>query len=148
MNSASIPRYLHTANDRPTTIAMLHRRTTSSAPGGSGLGGPPPNLPSNTNKAYTPLRRPSQNLYNTPTSASSKARYNLPSPSPSYLSPNVNTGTYFQQPRNSIDLSEEGLGGGAGSGGWAGDVRSAFERMRAGLRDGLKLDRSLNLVWG
>lgn len=59
------------------------------------------------------------------------------------------TGTYFSQGhgRNSIDLSEDGLGGGGGVG-WAGQVRFGLERMTMGLKDGLKLDRSLTLVWG
>jgi hypothetical protein len=32
--------------------------------------------------------------------------------------------------------------------GWGKVVRSGIERFKMGLRDGLKLDRSLTLVWG
>lgn len=141
---------------RPDNTTMLHRRTTSSAPAGSNSSAALNNQQPNVNKAYTPLRRPSQTLYNTPQSSSSKARYNLPSPSPA--GPNsglyVNTGPssgiggqgYFPSARSSIDLGDEAFP--TRSHDWAKYVRVGLERMRMGLRDGLKLDRSLGLVWG
>ena len=123
---------------------MLHRRTTSTAPA---AGNYTPNLPTNLNNTYTPLRRPSQQLYNTPSSAP-KARYALPSPSLNYLSPGTGPAGYTQ--RQSIDLGDQGFES-AGSGGWEGWVnvgRKGLERFKDGLRDGLKLNRSLTLVWG
>lgn len=150
---------------------MLHRRapgSNSGPPTASSSSAPAaPNGNVNTNKAYTPLRRPSQTLYNTPQSSSaSKARYKLPSPSPSAglyvntasshgVGAGVGQGGYFPA-RNSVDLGD-GIGygeadaSGSASGTtaeWARHVRYGLERMRMGLRDGLKLDRSLGLVWG
>jgi len=120
---------------------MLHRRTTSTAPS---AGQNAPNLPSNMDNTYTPLRRPSQQLYNTPTQSAPKARYALPSPSLNYLSPGNGPAGYIQ--RQSIDLGEEGLDTGVEA--WGKVVRSGIERFKMGLKDGLKLDRSLTLVWG
>jgi hypothetical protein len=121
---------------------MLHRRTTSSAPSA----GPSIAGPTNLNKAYTPLRRPSQTLYNTPTSLS-KPRYALPSPSLNYLSPNQGQAQSGYVQRPSIDLSDEGYEQGGVEGLMKG-VKFGLERFKMGLRDGLKLDRSLTLVWG
>lgn len=142
--------------------AMLHRRTTSSAPGGSSSApsmGQTPNLPTNINKSYTPLRRPSQTLYNTPQSSSSaigKARYKLPSPSPGlgagqlYVNTAPQGNDYFPA-RSSIDLGDDdalyGQGTSSSRQDWIRQVRYGLERMKMGLRDGLKLDRSLGLVW-
>lgn len=139
---------------------MLHRRTTSSARAGnpsiSGLG-----QPTNVNKAYTPLRRPSQTLYNTPQSSGSKARYTLPSPSPIGVGSSSNGGLYVNtagngghggsyfpsgSTRSSIDLGDEPLAQQRRH--WTRHGRVGMERMKMGLRDGLKLDRSLGLVWG
>jgi hypothetical protein len=119
---------------------MLHRRTTSTAPSA----GQNTNIPSNTNNTYTPLRRPSQQLYNTPTQSAPKARYALPSPSLNYLSPGNGPAGYTQ--RQSIDLGDEGMD--IRVEGWGKVVRSGMDRFKMGLRDGLKLDRSLTLVWG
>jgi hypothetical protein len=45
-----------------------------------------------------------------------------------------------------VDLNDElGLGG---RDGWAQVVKSGVERFGMGMRDGMKLDRSLTLVWG
>lgn len=141
---------------------MLHRRTTSSAPNGNAGGstssvGALPNLPNNVNNAYTPLRRPSQTLYNTPQGSATKARYKMPSPSPGMSQGQgqgqlyVNTtasGSYFPA-RNSIDLGDDySRGGRTGADDSVRRIRYGLERMRMGLRDGLKLDRSLSLVWG
>lgn len=80
----------------------------------------------------------------------------MPSPSPGLAAGQlyVNTASsgngYFPQ-RNSIDLGDDGIAYGQGSGSgqdWVRNVRTGLERMRMGLRDGLKLDRSLGLVWG
>ena len=122
---------------------MLHRRTTSSAP----AAGPPNFGATNLNKTYTPLRKPSQTLYNTPTSHS-KPGYALPSPSLNYLNTNTNQQGYIQRP--SIDLGDDGFGDTSGGGveGMMKRVKFGLERFRMGMRDGLKLDRSLNLVWG
>lgn len=122
---------------------MLHRRTTSSVP----AAGPSNPGATNLNKTYTPLRRPSQTLYNTPTSHS-KPRYALPSPSLNYLNTNTNQQGYIQRP--SIDLGDDGFGDTSGGGveGMMKGVKFGLERFRMGMRDGLKLDRSLNLVWG
>lgn len=119
---------------------MLHRRTTSTAPT-TGQNAP---SPTNLNNTYTPLRRPSQQLYNTPTQSTPKARYALPSRSLNYLSPGNGPAGYIQ--RQSIDLGEEGFESGGEA--WGKVVRSGVERFKLGLRDGLKLDRSLTLVWG
>ena len=56
-------------------------------------------------------------------------------------------GGYFPSPsrRSSIDLGDEPL---RRSGDWMMQIRVGMERMKMGLRDGMKLDRSLGLVWG
>jgi hypothetical protein len=61
-----------------------------------------------------------------------------------YLSPGNGPAGYNQ--RQSIDLGDEGMD--IRVEGWGKVVRSGMDRFKMGLRDGLKLDRSLTLVWG
>lgn len=158
---------------------MLHRRTTSTKPGGSlHITSPPaslspqsvePNTP-NQNQAFSLPRRQSANLYATPVSAP-RARYNIPSPSPSYLglsvTPPVYTSspTYGQSATFGGSMSANGYGTGYGAGlsldddvaqssaggsiqGWFGKVGRSVDSCRRGMGDSVRLDKSLSLVFG
>lgn len=109
------------------------------------------------NKAYTPLRRQSSSLYST-SSSGLKARYNLPPASPSYIGlgglpsyPNLG-GTYDLGGGGGGGFGMDGLAGEKsdyGNGGKVVDVlRGGLDKMRRGLADAGKLDKSWSLVWG
>ncbi|ORY32496.1 etoposide-induced protein 2.4-domain-containing protein [Naematelia encephala] len=161
---------------------MLHRRPTglNASPSGPSTSIPasPPTGSTSRNKTYTPLRRQSSGLYNTPASGP-KARYNLPSPSPSYIG--IYGGTNSSGVGGGVgNNGGGGLGGGMGGGGGYGDspgfgglgigngnghgfgggngkgsrqkeilhrIREGIEGVRLGFGDGIKLERSLGVVW-
>lgn len=197
--------------------AMLHRRTISNKPAtGPDLHAPSSETLSSSKKAISneagvadhslglsaiagigitetpkrapPLRRPSSGLYATPSSAS-RARYSVPSPSPSYLGLSVNPTGYPSSSSspvhgsgkdgfdfNSVNRrSSSGYGytseyGQAGGNGynlnhgmgfeepnnatginvavWLNRSRKALERVKQGLSDAVRLDRSIGLVLG
>ena len=141
---------------------MLHRRTNTDTAGRPPLSSPPViSTPPKSNTAYTPLRRPSQNLYATPQSGI-KARYNLPSPSLG-LSPGltVNTAGYGTGGNGSngygfggaYDLShdypaESSSRRGSESVDYMGNVRGTLDKLRRGLEDACRIDKSLTMVVG
>ena len=147
---------------------MLHRRTTTHTDLSNSIPSQHPSTvsgPSSTppppvrNKAYTPLRRQSSNLYPTPPSGP-KARYNLPPVSPSHLG---GMGSSPALPHPGAGGYTVGAGLGFGKSGFEADgmengrgkgekilerVRAGLERVTRGLNDASRLDKSWSLVWG
>jgi hypothetical protein len=128
---------------------MLHRRppSTSAVPTFSAAPSSPIPPPSNRNKAYTPLRRQSSNLYGTPP-GQMKPRYNLPSPSPGL---SVHTGYNSNQVFPFPTPHQGNYGAFEGQGDWKDTSLSLFrtnvDYSRRGFNDALRMDRSWGLVW-
>ncbi|KAK8864305.1 hypothetical protein IAR55_001552 [Kwoniella newhampshirensis] len=142
---------------------MLHRRPTNAGSVSTSTSSNPQSPPStsSTNKAYTPLRRQSTNLYatNTPSSGP-RARYKIPSPLPSPANVGSSSAGYgFTAGGGGGGYGYSGgMGSGLGvdewiesgegaGGGWRGIVKKGLERFKLGFRDAVRLERSCNLVW-
>lgn len=134
---------------------MLHRRTnTDTTNARPSLASPLPAIstPPKQNTAYRPLRRPSQTLYATPQSGA-KPRYSLPSPSPGLT---VNTAGHGLGGNGygfggAYDLTPDyGTGSSSKSGpiDYIGNVRGVLDRLRRGLEDACRIDKSLTMVFG
>ncbi|WWC89435.1 uncharacterized protein L201_004359 [Kwoniella dendrophila CBS 6074] len=152
---------------------MLHRRPgpagpsspySSSSPSQSGSNSSRPGIP-NINKAYTPLRRQSANLYpNSNNNNGGAAKYTIPQASPLNLGGSTSSytgGGGLNSP--TLDLNDYGYGsntygsGGSGnvslgedwkSGTYIGKrIREIIEHIGLGLKDALRLERSWDLVW-
>lgn len=156
------------ASSTGPTGGLTYAQGSSSSGGGHAGGAAGPTI----NTAYTPLRRPSTGLYGTPPGANGglKARYKMPSPSPSFSGPSGLPGA------TSPGLAPNGYGMYTGGGGGAGAASAAYdlsgnggfgsgssrddlmgtilrgakraaENLRRGLEDAVRLDRSFSLVW-
>ncbi|WWC70333.1 uncharacterized protein I206_104283 [Kwoniella pini CBS 10737] len=137
---------------------MLHRRpgsiSNSSPSSSSGNVGPPSSSSStrttNVNKAYTPLRRQSSNLYpdNGVGGGRNVPRYSIPQSSPlnlggmNNLRNGLNSTGIYDLSSNSI--SEIEIGNGEY---WIKKIREIIEHLIMGLKDACKLQRSWELVW-
>ncbi|WVW83790.1 hypothetical protein I302_105811 [Kwoniella bestiolae CBS 10118] len=136
---------------------MLHRRP--GAPSSISSSSPtPPAPPSSlisggtTNKAYTPLRRQSANLYPSNNGNRNVPRYSIPQASPLNLGGiNSYSSSFGAGGLNSPSLDGQYNAGGGGE--WTDGryigmrVRGVLEHLGMGVRDAVRLERSWELVW-
>ncbi|KAK6910213.1 hypothetical protein I203_104245 [Kwoniella mangroviensis CBS 8507] len=135
---------------------MLHRRPGAAAPPPSSSSSTPSssrqtNSNPTTNKAYTPLRRQSANLYPTSNSANRNVpRYSIPQASPLNLG-GINTyssGGGLNSPGLDVGYTQSYGGGDWTDGQYIGiRIRGMIDHLRMGLRDAVRLERSWELVW-